>query len=250
MANYRRSQLEIKRRTHYAFAFDHPTNAAKIMPPKTHQGSRQVYLLPLTDLGAPNVPNEYIYLPAPTDRPDPQLLRASAELRAAYREITHDTTTTMSPDAIAQHPGLERALSATLAAIESAPELADVLAEKASQPGLVGRSRALSRRAHNDIEAGLATPDPSGDVVWVSPADIRAKRMVDLPRPVEETLRASTDQARRASAKAASTATCSPLDWPGAGGRDLELQQSVCRLLPVQTNRGPNDRSERSRAPR
>jgi len=37
------------------------------MPPKTHQGTRQVYLLPLTDLGAPEVPNEYIYLPAPTD---------------------------------------------------------------------------------------------------------------------------------------------------------------------------------------
>ncbi len=197
-----------------------------------------------------NLASRWDDLPAPTDRPDPKLLRASAELRAAYREITHDTTTTMSPDAIAQHPGLERALSATLAAIESAPELADVLAEKASQPRLVGRSRALSHRAHNDIEAGLATPDPSGDVVWVSPADIRAKRMVDLPRPVEETLRASTDQARRASAKAASSATCSPLDWPVAGGRDLELRQSVGRLLPVQTNRGPNDRSEQSRAPR
>ncbi|RVX68526.1 hypothetical protein B0A52_07950 [Exophiala mesophila] len=37
------------------------------MPPKTHQGTRQVYLLPLTDSGAPDVPNEYIYLPAPTE---------------------------------------------------------------------------------------------------------------------------------------------------------------------------------------
>ena len=37
------------------------------MPPKTHQSTRQVYLLPLTDSGAPDVPNEYIYLPAPTD---------------------------------------------------------------------------------------------------------------------------------------------------------------------------------------
>jgi glycogen debranching enzyme len=39
------------------------------MPPKTHQGSRVVYLLSLTDSGAPDVPNEYIYLPAPTDPP-------------------------------------------------------------------------------------------------------------------------------------------------------------------------------------
>ncbi|EHY51845.1 Glycogen debranching enzyme [Exophiala dermatitidis] len=37
------------------------------MPPKTHQGTRQVYFLPLTDAGAPDVPHEYIYLPAPTD---------------------------------------------------------------------------------------------------------------------------------------------------------------------------------------
>lgn len=39
------------------------------MPPKTHQSTRQVYFLPLTDAGAPDVPNEYIYLPAPTDPP-------------------------------------------------------------------------------------------------------------------------------------------------------------------------------------
>lgn len=39
------------------------------MPPQTHQGSRLVYLLPLTDAGAPDVPNQYIYLPAPTDPP-------------------------------------------------------------------------------------------------------------------------------------------------------------------------------------
>ena len=37
------------------------------MPPKTHQSTRQVYHLPLTDAGAPDVPNEYIYLPAPTE---------------------------------------------------------------------------------------------------------------------------------------------------------------------------------------
>ena len=37
------------------------------MPPKTHQRTHVVYLLPLTDNGAPDVPNEYICLPAPTD---------------------------------------------------------------------------------------------------------------------------------------------------------------------------------------
>ena len=37
------------------------------MPPKTQQTTCDVYLLPLTDNGAPDVPNQYIYLPAPTD---------------------------------------------------------------------------------------------------------------------------------------------------------------------------------------
>lgn len=153
-----------------------------------------------------NLASRWDDLPAPTDRPDPKLLRASAELRAAYRKLTHDATTTFPPAVIAQHPGLERALRATLAAIESAPELADVLAEKAGQPGLVGRARALSHRAHNDIEAGLAVPDPTGDVVWVSPNDICARRVVQVPRPVAEALNTFSNQVQVKASKAASIA--------------------------------------------
>ena len=33
------------------------------------QASKEVYLLPLTDDGAPDVPDQYIYLPPPTDPP-------------------------------------------------------------------------------------------------------------------------------------------------------------------------------------
>lgn len=153
-----------------------------------------------------NLASRWDDLPAPTDRPNPQLLRVSAELRAAYRELTQDATTTFPPHVIAQHSGLACALTPTLAAIESAPEIADVLAEKANQPDLVGRARALSHRAHNDIEAGLATPDPAGDAVWVSPTDIHAKRMVQLPRPVAEALNAASSRVQRESWKAASIA--------------------------------------------
>lgn len=39
------------------------------MPPQTHQAVQNVHLLPLTDAGAPDVPNEYVYLPAPTNPP-------------------------------------------------------------------------------------------------------------------------------------------------------------------------------------
>lgn len=212
-----------------------------------------------------NLASRWDDLPAPTDRPDSELLRASAELRAAYRELTHDATTTFPPPVIAQHPGLERALTATLAAIESGPELADVLTEKANQPGLVGRARALSHRAHNDIEAGLATADPSGDVVWVSPAAIHAKRMVELPGPVEEALKTSTDQVRQASSKSASTAACSQ---PGNvahhqssrnmafreqmdhAGRVTAIQQDVSWSHSHRTITKPDDRSERPRPPR
>lgn len=170
-----------------------------------------------------NLASRWDDLPAPTDRPDSKLLRASAELRAAYRELTHDATTTFAPEVIAQHPALERALNATLAAIESAPELADVLAEKAGQPGLVGRARALSHRAHNDIEAGLATPDPSGDIVWVSPADIHARRSVPLPAPVTEALVAASvatvDRSYHAGAAALQTPGSTP---PAISGRTRE----------------------------
>ena len=38
-------------------------------PPQTRQGSRTIYKLPLTDAGAPDVPNGYVYLPAPTTPP-------------------------------------------------------------------------------------------------------------------------------------------------------------------------------------
>ena len=85
-------------------------------------------------------------------------MRAAAEVRAAYREITHDATTMSSLDTIAARPGLEPAATASLHSLESGPELAYGVAEKAATRDLTGQARALSIRAHNDIEAGLATP--------------------------------------------------------------------------------------------
>lgn len=38
-------------------------------PPQTRQSSRTIYQLPLTDAGAPDVLNQYVYLPAPTSPP-------------------------------------------------------------------------------------------------------------------------------------------------------------------------------------
>ncbi|WP_310964039.1 hypothetical protein [Nocardioides terrisoli] len=139
-----------------------------------------------------NLASRWGDLAPPGARLEERLARAAAEVRAAYRQITHNKTTLASPEVIAGRPGLPQAVLATLRAIEAGSELAVVVAEKADED-LVGPARALSRRAHNDVEAGLATPPAEGDVVWVSPADILNKRLVPLPPPVAETLRAASD---------------------------------------------------------
>lgn len=141
-------------------------------------------------------------LAPPGARLEESLVRATAEVRAAYRQITHDTTTLAATEVIAARPGLPQATGATLRAIEAGPELAHVVAEKADTPDLMGPAQALSRRAHNVVEAGLATPPAEGDVVWVSPADILARRAVPVPQPVRDALRSASS----ATASAASTA--------------------------------------------
>jgi hypothetical protein len=152
-----------------------------------------------------NLASRWGDLAPPGARLEEPLARAAAQVRAAYRQITHDTTTLATPEVIATRPGLAQATVATLRAIEAGSELAHVVAEKADAPNLTGPARAMSRRGHNDVEAGLTTPPPEGDVVWVSPADILARRAVTVPRPVREALRsASTATASAASAAAAS----------------------------------------------
>ena len=97
-----------------------------------------------------------------------------------------------APNAIATRPGLARGFAASLDALEVASELAHGVAEQAERSDLAGPARALSHRATNDIEAGLATVGPDDDQAWVSPADILAKRLVSLPAPVAEGLMRSS----------------------------------------------------------
>ena len=139
-----------------------------------------------------NLASRWGDLASPGIRLEKPLAIAAAEVRAAYRQITHDQTTLATPDVIAGRHGLHQAVPATLRAIESGAALAVVVAEKADALNLVGPARALSRRAHDDVEAGLATPPADGDVAWVSPADIVAKRQIPVPAPVLEALRAAS----------------------------------------------------------
>ncbi|HEY0950516.1 hypothetical protein [Nocardioides sp.] len=154
-----------------------------------------------------NLASRWGDLAPPGARLEEPLARAAAEVRAAYRQITHDTTTLATPEVIGTRPGLPQATVATLRAIEAGSELAHVVAEKADTPNLTGPARALSRRAHNDVESGLASPPAEGDVVWVSPADILARRAVTAPQPVREALRSAST----ATASAASTAAASAM---------------------------------------
>ena len=168
-----------------------------------------------------NLASRWGDLAPPGARLEEPLARAAAEVRAAYRQITHDTTTLATPEVIATRPGLPQATMATLRAIEGGTELAHVVAEKADAPNLTGPARALSRRAHNDVEAGLATPPAEGDVVWVSPADILAKRLVPLPPPVAEALRSAGDVTTEASSTASAMATIHSPGGGAVGGEEV-----------------------------
>jgi hypothetical protein len=190
-----------------------------------------------------NLASRWGDLAPPGARLEEPLARAAAEVRAAYRQITHDTTTLATPEVIASRPGLPQATVATLRAIEASSELAHVAAEKADAPNLTGPARALSRRAHNDVEAGLASPPAEGDVVWISPADILAKRFLPLPPPVAETLRAASDATIDATSSASAVATlhqrehtaATPDMDPGLRGKTLP---EVGRP-PIATSTGP-----------
>ncbi|MDN4161880.1 MobF family relaxase [Nocardioides abyssi] len=153
-----------------------------------------------------NLASRWGDLVPPAAHLDEPLARAAAEVRAAYRHITHDTATLATPEAIAVCPELPQATMASLRAIEAGSELAHVIAEKADTPNLTGPARALSRRAHNDVESGLASPPTEGDVVWVSPADILARRVVTVPQPVADALRSVSTATASAASVAATTA--------------------------------------------
>lgn len=176
-----------------------------------------------------NLASRWGDLTLPDARLDPDLMHAAAEVRAAFRELTHDTTTLASLDAIAARTGLELAATATLRSLESGSELAYVVAEKGSATGLTGSARALSIRAHNDIDIGLATAHPDGDHVWVSPADILAERAVLIPPPVSEAL---NNAGETTAAAASAAAACSLLAQSGLGS-NLPVRQSPSQLGPM-----------------
>jgi hypothetical protein len=96
---------------------------------------------------------------------------------------------------------------ADIAAFTAAHELASVVAEKVHNPNLTGPARALSIAHITTSKPAWQMRPPEGDVVWVSPADILARRTVPVPPPVRESLSTASAATAAASSAAAAVAT-------------------------------------------
>ena len=173
----------------------------------------------------------------PHDRLDPALAQSASEVRAAYGDPTRHSTGPTATAMLANRPGLVEAVRASVEALEASADIAQVMNEKSNDPHLTGPARALSLRAHNDLER-LREAQPrrhaNRDVLWVTPRDIHAQRLVPLPRPVAEGLREAAWQAMQAAgslrgalsptvgdtnaptARLRHTATCSPQAVPAS----------------------------------
>jgi hypothetical protein len=194
--------------------------AANLLPSPAATGDRLLPAINHAGRAWSNLAGRWSDLKVPAARLDGDLVGAAAEVRAASRELTHDKTTMASLEEISTRPGLGRAATAILHALEAGAELAYIVREQADNPDLTGPARALSIRAHNDVETGLLSSHyAAGDIVWVSPADIIAKRHIPLPPPVAEALRETGARLAQAAHAAAAAATVALGSAPRTSGR-------------------------------
>ena len=128
------------------------------------------------------------HLLAPTNaRVSDSLVAAASEVRAATRALTLDRTRPAANPLIAAHPAYADAVEALLISLDEALDTASAIADRSRTSQLRGPARAVSRAAHDLAEqASMET-----DIVWVSPADTLADRMIPLPQPVKTALRAT-----------------------------------------------------------
>ena len=150
--------------------------------------------------------NRWADLASSDSRADPDLTHTASQLRAACRELTHRPGGPATPQQVANTVDLPRAIDGLCLALEAAVDVAHLAREPSTDPDLTGPARALSIRAHNDTEfANEARPNADHlDVVWVSPGDVLANKLVPLPRPVSEGLVMAARDALTSSATAAS----------------------------------------------
>ena len=154
----------------------------------------------------------------PADRTDPALVAAANELRAAIHEVTHDKTTPAHPDVIAGRVDLGEAGQHLQQALSAAVDVACVTREIATtNQNLTGPAAAMSHRANTDLQALEDLAARGGhaknggrakDVVWVSPGDVHANRLIAIPAPVRASLIGATDTLVQTASNAMSAAAC------------------------------------------
>lgn len=184
-----------------------------------------------------NLGSRWRDLTLPQDRLDPELARAAGEIRAAYGEFTHQSTGQATPAKIATRPGIPEAVHASMEALKVSSDLAYVVNEKATDPHLTGPARALSLRAHNDSERIRDTqPRNRGirDVLWVTPMEIHANKVVPLPRPVANGLRTAARETTQA-VSSLSGALSTTVDVDNASPAGLH-QQAPCPSITKQVS--------------
>ncbi len=175
-------------------------------------------------------------LRTPTTPPDPALARAAAEVRAAFRELTHDATTMAPLEVIADRPGTGPAAAALVNTLEASAARAVLVAEQADNPHLTGPARALSLRAHNDADSST-TVAVDEDAAWVSPADIVAKREIPLPPPVADGLRSASHLATATAATAATAFSADNIHGSLTGVERHESRRAVAAPRPDEAAR-------------
>ncbi len=91
----------------------------------------------------------------------------------------------------------------------------------AQDTNLTGPARAMNHRANADIDPAADRGHRGEDVVWVTPGDVYANRIVAIPEPVRAGLVDASDTLVQTASNAMSAAACldrvTPDSPPGSG---------------------------------
>jgi hypothetical protein len=156
-----------------------------------------------------HVASRWAEMTSPTSRTDLDLARAAGELRAAVREVAHDKTTWARPGVMAGRVDLGEAAQHLQQALSTAVDVASVIRDVAAEDtNLTGPARAMNHRANADIDHAADRGHRGEDVVWVTPGDVYANRIVIVPEPVRTGLVDATDTLVQTASNAMSAAAC------------------------------------------
>jgi hypothetical protein len=156
-----------------------------------------------------HVATRWAEMTTPASRTDLDLVHAAGELRAAVREVAHDKTTWARPEVMAGRVDLGEAAQHLQQALSTAVDLACVTRDvAAADTNLTGPARAMSHRAHADIDRAADGGHEDEEVAWVTAADVYANRTVTIPQPVRSGLVDATDTLVQTASNAMSAGAC------------------------------------------